>query len=84
MGIKLNCDRCDRFIKNVSVKNINTLSDSDVICKICKEVELKHKQYIDRFKAKVVADAKNFTTKWREEYENLLQKAVNERLKMEE
>jgi len=83
MGIKLNCDRCGRFIKNVSIKNINTLTEGDSVCKICTEVEIRHKAYIDRFKTKVTNDALKFVSKWHEEYEKLLKKAVEERMEQE-
>ena len=83
MGIQLNCDRCGRLIKTVSIKAMNALTENDGICKSCKEAEVDQQKMKEKFKNRLINDATKFTAKWQKYYDELLQEAVAKRLKGE-
>jgi len=83
MGIQLNCDRCGRLMKTISIKAINSLTADDSICKICKESEVEHKKLMEKFKNRLINNASKFGAKWQAEYDELLQQMVAERMKRE-
>jgi len=50
MGVKVFCDRCDRFIKLISGKRLRNVNDEDLICKSCLDAEKKSNIQLQKFK----------------------------------
>ena len=76
MGIQLNCDRCKRFMKIVSVKDIKNLTENDCLCKICVTTEDKLKKDVDQLKARAQNDFVQLANKYKE----LISEAISKRI----
>ena len=76
MGIQLNCDRCKRFMKIVSVKAIKDLNESDCLCKICVDTELKLKKDVEQLRIR----AQNAFMQVSNKYKDLIDEAVSKRV----
>ena len=76
MGIQLNCDRCKRFMKIVSVKDIKNLTADDCLCKICVDTELKLKKDIEQLRTR----AQNAFLQVANKYKDLIDEAVSKRI----
>ena len=50
MGFKMNCDRCGRFIQNISMKELKkqTVFDEEIICAHCKKWEQNSQQRVEK------------------------------------
>jgi len=80
MGIRLDCDRCGRVIKNIAIKNIRNLSENDGVCKICLDAEEKNKREIEQWKTRKISKLNDWATKAQEEYQVMLKQQVDKRL----
>lgn len=80
MGIQLNCDRCKRFMKIVSVKDIKNLTENDCLCKICLDTEVKLKKDVEQLKTR----AQNAFTQLANKYKDLINEVVSKRIAEEE
>jgi len=76
MGISLNCDRCKRFMKIVSIKDIKNLNESDCLCKVCVDTEEKLKKEIDQLKVR----AQNDFIQTANKYKDLINEAISKRI----
>lgn len=74
MGLRLDCDRCGRFIKNVSLKDIRSLPREEVVCVKCKQFEESAKSSIAAIRKTAQADFEKLCIN----YKDLVEKAVKE------
>ncbi len=67
MGVKVFCDRCDRLIKVIPKKRLNSLSETDFVCIKCAESEQKNEVKLQKIKTvastKIVAESKAAQTR---------------------
>ena len=76
MGIQLSCDRCKRFMKIVSVKDIKNLTADDCLCKVCLDTEPKLKKDIDQLKQR----AQNTFIQHANKLKELVDEAITKRI----
>lgn len=80
MGIQLSCDRCKRFMRIVSVKDIKNLTENDCLCKICVDTEVKLKKDIEQLRTR----AQNAFLQVSNKYKELITEAISKRIAEEE
>ena len=51
MGFQMNCDRCGRSIRNLSVKELKNLPEDEVVCKNCQKTEKEIRRKVEKLKA---------------------------------
>ena len=89
MGVKVFCDRCDRLIKVISKKRLNSLSETDFVCTRCIDAEKKYEVKLQKIKTvantNIVAESKAAQTRVNElvkeaqkEFQELLKKQVSD------
>jgi hypothetical protein len=79
MAIQINCDRCKRFIKFVSKKELRDMEDI-LVCKSCKETEAKIRKDVEQIKNRAL----NTFTQHANELNRLIDEAVSKRIAEEE
>lgn len=75
MAIQINCDRCKRFIKFASKKELNSMEDF-ILCKVCSETEAKLHKDIEQLRTR----ATNSFAQEANKYKELINEAVSKRL----
>ncbi|RLC75581.1 MAG: hypothetical protein DRJ03_30060 [Chloroflexi bacterium] len=84
MAIQIVCNRCGRFIKNITFKQMQNLDEKkDGVCKICSSVEEKNRSQIERFFNRLQTKLNDDKRNAHENYVKLLEQQVADRLKEE-
>lgn len=84
MAFKMNCDRCDKFIKNVSADEMrDTLQrKKEVVCNECAKTEETLLKFLEMKQGAAVARIKEFVANFKEEVKkeirNQIDKQINE------
>lgn len=71
------------MMRTVAIKAIGSLTAADAICKTCKESEIEQRKMMEKFKTRLVNSAAKFSNQWQEDYDEMLQQAVKDRLNKE-
>jgi hypothetical protein len=79
MAIQINCDRCKRFIKFVSKKELRDMEEF-VICKACLETQTKITKDVERIKTRGI----NKITQEVSQVIELINEAISKRIAEEE
>ena len=79
MAIQINCDRCKRFMKFVSKKELRNMEDFS-LCKVCSETETKLQKDIEQLKTRAI----NTFTQEANKYKELINEAISKRIAEEE
>ena len=77
MGFRMTCDRCGRFIKNLSVKDLKNLPNDEVVCSNCKKMEEIAKSQVDKIKRAAQADFEKMAMDYKTTITNMLQGVVD-------
>jgi hypothetical protein len=78
MAFKMNCDRCDKFIKNVSADEMrDTLQrKAETVCKECAKTEETLLKFVEIKQRAAVARLKEFVTSFKDEIQKEMQSQV--------
>lgn len=79
MGFMMKCDRCGRFIKNVSVKQLKTMNDDEVVCTQCVKVEDKCKGQVDKLKKTAEVEFIKLANKFKDQLQVILLNEVEKK-----
>jgi len=79
VAIQINCDRCKRFMKFVSKKELKVMEDY-LLCKVCMETETKLQKEVEQIKTRAIND---FTQK-ANKYKALIDEIISKRIAEEE
>ena len=73
MGFKMNCDRCGRFIQNISMKELKkqTVFDAEIICVHCQKWEANAKRSIENAVNKMQKDLETYKKTFVEEIRDI-------------
>ena len=73
MGFKMNCDRCGRFIKNMSIVELRKQTDytKEVLCTSCINWETNAKRGVEKAIDKMKGDLEKYRTGFVEEIQNI-------------
>jgi len=77
MSIQINCDRCKRFMKFVSKKELNSMEDN-VLCKICLQTQDKLTRDMEQLKNRAMNDFTQRASKWKELVDEAISKRIAE------
>lgn len=82
MAFKLNCDRCDRFIKNVPAAKVRTLIDShqEIICKGCQTTEEGLQKFIESLRVKAQREFEILAKRYKDLIKEETARMVSERV----
>lgn len=75
MGFQVNCDRCKRFMKFVSKKELNQM-ENDIVCKTCQETEAKIRKDVEQIKNRGI----NLFNQHANDLNRLIDEAVTKRI----
>jgi len=81
MGFLMKCDRCGRFIKNVSLKQLKGMTGDDIVCTSCVKVEDACKVRIDKMKRAAEAEFLKVANKFKVQLQGILTSEVKKSLK---
>ena len=77
MGFRMSCDRCGRFLKNVSLKDLKQMKDSEVVCGNCQKIESIAKAQVEKIKKAAQADFEKLANDYKTTVSELLQGIVD-------
>jgi len=76
MGFQVNCDRCGRFMRNISGKDLKSMMEKEITCKVCISVEEQVKTKVDTLKRQADVELKKVHTA----YKTLLIETIQEQV----
>ncbi len=80
MGFRMNCDRCDKYMKNVSAKDlIDIEKKGEILCVNCAKVEKSLHAYAEKMKTRAVGEMNKVVQTLKEMITLEIQKQVAER-----
>jgi len=82
MGVKIFCDRCERFIKNVSTKRIRSLDGQVFVCQPCVAAETKNAIEMKQWKVVTSASITKTVRTAQEEINKIIKNAQEEYQKL--
>ncbi len=83
MGLRLVCDRCGRFMRNVPTKDVRNLSQQTDVCKVCTSYEESHIKKINTWKTRMQIAINDLIEQAKKEYAQMVATQVENRLKPE-
>jgi len=82
MGFRMSCDWCGRFMKNLSMKDLKSMSDDNIVCPQCeKKIAILSKTF-DKMKNNAQAEFTKLLAGYKSDFREAIQLMVeNEELK---